>query len=1312
MKKTQYSNPLLAFILMGLVLFSLSCERQFEDMELAKFPTTPDVFIDGFSAGLAYAAFGGSNVTAFDVDKEVRYSGTASMKFAVPDAGDPLGGYAGGVYYTEIGRDLSGYDALTFWAKASKAATIDVVGFGNDLGESKLQVTLQNVQVNSNWKKYIIPIPEPTRLTRERGMFYYSEAPEEGLGYTFWIDELKFEKLGTIAHKEPMIFDGEDKVENTVNGVKIPISGTSFAFNMPTGIDQTVLANPAYFSFASSNNSVATIDSTGAISVLSKGSAVITASSGEAEAEGSLTVVSTGDFVPAPEPTLPEEKVISIFSNAYENVPVDFYNGYWEPFQTTLSADFTANGNDVLNYTNFNFVGIQFTNPPIDASAMDTLHMDIYIPNAVQPTDRFSIQVVDMGPDGTLDGNDPSISYELPVPLVSQTWIRVDISLSALSSRSKLAQIILENLETSLSGFYLDNIYLYGSSGAGPTGPAEAATAPPSRNAGDVISIYSDAYTNLEGTDYPDWGQATILSEVLIESNNTLKLSQLDYQGIQLAENQNITGMDYLHLDFWTDNSSALNVYLISPDPATEAAYALTVPTSGWSSVDIPLSAFSPVDLTKVFQLKFDGNGDIYMDNLYFYKDDGGGGATEPEVAAPDPTQNEADVISLFSGAYMDVSVDSWRTDWSAATYEEVDVAGNATKKYSDLDFVGIETTSSTIDASTMTHVHLDAWSADITQFGIKFVDFGPDGAFGGGDDAEHQLDFPAPVQGQWVSYDIPLSDFTNLTTTGHMAQYILTGQPTGATTIWLDNVYFYNDGSGGGATEPEVAAPDPTQNEADVISLFSGAYTDVSVDSWRTDWSAATYEEVDVAGNATKKYSDLDFVGIETTSSTIDASTMTHVHLDVWSADITQFGIKFVDFGPDGAFGGGDDAEHQLDFPAPVQGQWVSYDIPLSDFTNLTTTGHMAQYILTGQPTGATTIWLDNVYFYNDGSGGGATEPEVAAPDPTQNEADVISLFSGAYTDVSVDSWRTDWSAATYEEVDVVGNATKKYSDLDFVGIETTSSTIDASTMTHVHLDVWSADITQFGIKFVDFGPDGAFGGGDDAEHQLDFPAPVQGQWVSYDIPLSDFTNLTTTGHMAQYILTGQPTGATTIWLDNVYFYNDGSGGGATEPEVAAPDPTQNEADVISLFSGAYTDVSVDSWRTDWSAATYEEVDVVGNATKKYSDLDFVGIETTSSTIDASTMTHVHLDVWSADITQFGIKFVDFGPDGAFGGGDDAEHQLDFPAPVQGQWVSYDIPLSDFTNLTTTGHMAQYILTGQPTGATTIWLDNVYFYK
>ena len=74
-----------------------------------------------------------------------------------------------------------------------------------------------------------------------------------------------------------------------------------------------------------------------------------------------------------------------------------------------------------------------------------------------------------------------------------------------------------------------------------------------------------------------------------------------------------------MHLDYYTANSSSLKVYLISTGPV-EKFYTLTVPSSGgWNSVNIPLSSFSPpVNLTDVIQMKFDGNGTIYLDNIYF----------------------------------------------------------------------------------------------------------------------------------------------------------------------------------------------------------------------------------------------------------------------------------------------------------------------------------------------------------------------------------------------------------------------------------------------------------------------------------------------------------------------------------------------------------------------------------------------------------------------------------------------------------------------------------------------------------------------
>ena len=180
--------------------------------------------------------------------------------------------------------------------------------------------------------------------------------------------------------------------------------------------------------------------------------------------------------------------------------------------------------------------------------------------------------------------------------------------------------------------------------------------------------------------------------------------------------------------------------------------------------------------------------------------------------------------------------------------------------------------------------------------------------------------------------------------------------------TFYIDDLMQTN----GAVSGPQAAAPVPSLDAANVISLFSNAYSNVNVNTWRTDWSVAEYEEVSIEGDAVKKYSALDYVGIEATSPMIDASAMTHFHVDVWSSDFTEFRVKLVDFGADAAYGGGDDVEHELAFSAPAQGEWVSMDIALSDFTNLVTKGHIAQLIFSGNPTGQHTVYIDNVYFHN----------------------------------------------------------------------------------------------------------------------------------------------------------------------------------------------------------------------------------------------------------------------------------------------------------------------------------------------------------
>ncbi|MEN0005409.1 MAG: hypothetical protein AAF798_14755 [Bacteroidota bacterium] len=611
---------------------------------------------------------------------------------------------------------------------------------------------------------------------------------------------------------------------------------------------------------------------------------------------------------------------------------------------------------------------------------------------------------------------------------------------------------------------------------------------------------------------------------------------------------------------------------------------------------------------------------------------------------------------------------------------------------------------SSKIDFSTVQAVRIKVYSPAAGQMiNVKLED-SADGSI------NSEVSVLTTVSGEWEELCFPFSSNDSDKFDRFVLFFDFQGPRDVETIHYFDDIIL-GDGCmmvAGPTAVPTVAAPTPSVAADKVISLFSNAYTDVPVDTWLTEWSAGALLDTMIAGDDVKKYSELSFAGIETVMNQIDISSMTHFHTDIWTADATEIKVKIVDFGPDGAFDGGDDTEHEITIENPALEEWVSLDLPLAEFTGLTTRGNIAQFIYSAAPGGQATVFIDNVFFYdNDGL---FSEPAVAAPAPTFPQNNVISMFSDAYMNVPVDTWRTEWSAADFEEVDIMGSATLKYTNLNFVGAETVMNQIDVSSMTHFHADVWTPDASLLRIKLVDFGPDGGFDGGDDTEDELTFEMPAQGQWVSIDVPLSDFANMTTRQNIAQLIFSGEPAGGMTLYVDNVYFHNNMAA--PTEPPVAAPTPTLDAADVISMFSDAYTNVPVDTWQTVWSAADFEEVDIMGSATLKYSNLNFVGAETVMNQIDITGMTHFHVDVWTPDATTFRIKLVDFGPDGGFDGGDDTEHEVIYENQAQGEWISLDIPLTDFVNLTTRNNIAQLIFSGLPSGEITVFIDNVYFHN
>lgn len=174
-------------------------------------------------------------------------------------------------------------------------------------------------------------------------------------------------------------------------------------------------------------------------------------------------------------------------------------------------------------------------------------------------------------------------------------------------------------------------LFIAVSSGAYAATAPTTAPAAPTKEAIDVISVYSDSYTSIATNINPFWWQATVMTEIDFDGNKVLKYGGLNYQGLEYT-NSDISTMEFLHVDYWTSDATQLEIFLIAGVERTyNIASKLGIVTGEWVSIDIPLSHYENAgcDLTDAGQFKTEGNGTVYLDNLYFWKN---------------PTPAEADV--------------------------------------------------------------------------------------------------------------------------------------------------------------------------------------------------------------------------------------------------------------------------------------------------------------------------------------------------------------------------------------------------------------------------------------------------------------------------------------------------------------------------------------------------------------------------------------------------------------------------------------------------------------------------------------------
>lgn len=233
----------------------------------------------------------------------------------------------------------------------------------------------------------------------------------------------------------------------------------------------------------------------------------------------------------------------------------------------------------------------------LNVSATDA-HLDAYhVEDAVNGIDV----VVPAAAQITIEGLEGGITYNLNVKALdaagneSATGINVEVVMAATVSAPTTAP-------------------------AAPEWPAD-----------QVISFYSDTYTAPNTWNFrAPWGGSTAYEQVVIEDNNILHYSALDYVGwIYEAGGApyNAINMEKLHLDIWVANDCTIGIVPIyggdglATDDNQRSKPALT--GQQWNSIDLDLATDYPgLNLASIFQFKFDQatTTEFWVDNVYFYR--------------------------------------------------------------------------------------------------------------------------------------------------------------------------------------------------------------------------------------------------------------------------------------------------------------------------------------------------------------------------------------------------------------------------------------------------------------------------------------------------------------------------------------------------------------------------------------------------------------------------------------------------------------------------------------------------------------------
>lgn len=334
-------------------------------------------------------------------------------------------------------------------------------------------------------------------------------------------------------------------------------------------------------------------------------------------------------------------------TTGYVDTNTDFADGddgQWLSFDVPFSEfapDMSMNPRDIISQIVFTHVNLSDVGP---------LYVDnIYFwREAVDPNADSSLS--DLTVDGTtVEGFSPGVtSYDVELPsgtmtvptvaaTTTQAMATTNIMDAAMLPGSTTVTVTAPNgTDTTV---YTINFTL------GAALPATAAPTPPQRPVDDVVSVYSNAYTNVAPTGFIAFGSAAV-TDVDIEMNPTLQWEfnnpgegfQYEYSPGSSTEGLDLSnGFTKMHIDLYVstgdDPGELILVQLLNWngagfDPVFINFELTTTGTGAWYSADVDLSSFinpagSSLDAVQLVQIIGQGGvfGPVYIDNIYFHKE-------------------------------------------------------------------------------------------------------------------------------------------------------------------------------------------------------------------------------------------------------------------------------------------------------------------------------------------------------------------------------------------------------------------------------------------------------------------------------------------------------------------------------------------------------------------------------------------------------------------------------------------------------------------------------------------------------------------